>query len=64
MNGRELRQGTDVTKRGLKKKLSNPFALVAQGFAVGSLLFFATLPDDAQAQAVAAPVEIPVHAAR
>ena len=53
-----------MTTRGLKKKLSNPFALVAQGFAVGSILFFATLPDDAQAQAIAAPVEIPVYADR
>lgn len=53
-----------MTTRGLKKKLSNPFALVAQGFAVGSILFFATLPDDAQAQAVAAPAEIQAHVSR
>jgi hypothetical protein len=25
----------------IKKKLSNPFALVAQGFALGAILFFA-----------------------
>lgn len=27
----------------IKKKLANPFALVAQGFAAGALLFFASL---------------------
>jgi len=41
----------DVTKRAIKKKLSNPFALAAQGFVVGSLLFWATVPEGAQAQA-------------
>ncbi|WP_158703101.1 hypothetical protein [Allosphingosinicella vermicomposti] len=39
-----------MTKRALKKKLSNPFALMAQGFAVGALLFWVTMPDDLQAQ--------------
>lgn len=27
----------------IKKKLSNPFALVAQGFGLGAILFFATM---------------------
>lgn len=58
------RRGTDVKTRGLKKKLSNPFALVAQGFVMGSILFFATQPDDARAQVVAAAPEMQVHAAR
>ena len=30
----------------IKKKLANPFALVAQGFAAGALLFFATAPSE------------------
>lgn len=27
----------------IKKKLTNPFALVAQGFGLGAILFFATM---------------------
>lgn len=30
----------------IRKALQNPFALVAQGFAVGAVLFFATTPRD------------------
>jgi hypothetical protein len=28
----------------IKQTLQNPFVLVAQGFAVGALLFFSTMP--------------------
>jgi hypothetical protein len=28
----------------IKQKLKNPFALVAQGFVVGAILFWATMP--------------------
>ena len=40
-----------------KKKLQNPFALVAQGFAIGGLLFFATHAGsiEARASGAAAP---------
>jgi hypothetical protein len=38
----------------LKKKLQNPFALIAQGFIGGAILFFATAPSEQQA-AQAAP---------
>jgi hypothetical protein len=34
----------------IKKKLTNPFALVAQGFAVGAALFVVTIPSDADSQ--------------
>ena len=37
----------------LKKKLANPFALVAQGFLFGAILFWSTVPDES----VAAPVQ-------
>ncbi|QPQ54580.1 hypothetical protein IC614_09610 [Allosphingosinicella flava] len=47
-----------MTTRGLKKTLSNPFALVAQGFAMGSLLVWVTIPADAQAQDLARTTEI------
>ena len=40
-----------------RKKLTNPLALMAQGFAVGSLLFWATMPNDAEAQAPAPAAE-------
>ena len=30
----------------IKKKLTNPFALVAQGFGLGAVLFFATVPSE------------------
>ena len=41
-----------------RKKLTNPLALMAQGFAVGSLLFWATMPNDAEAQAPVPASEI------
>jgi hypothetical protein len=31
----------------IKKKLTNPFVLVAQGFAAGAIIFFATAPAEA-----------------
>jgi hypothetical protein len=34
----------------IKKKLTNPFVLVAQGFAAGAVIFFATAPADADPQ--------------
>jgi hypothetical protein len=33
----------------LKQKLQNPFALIAQGFVAGAIIFFATAPGDEQA---------------
>ena len=33
------------------KKLDNPFLLAAEGFIAGAILFWATNPGDAQAQA-------------
>lgn len=41
---------------GMKKKLQNPFALVAQGFIAGAILIWATAPRDADASQDA-PVE-------
>ncbi len=41
----------------IKKKLQNPFALIAQGFIGGAAIFYATLPANVEAQAQAAPVE-------
>lgn len=38
----------------IKKKLSNPFALAAQGFAAGAILFFATMPAEADSPPPAA----------
>lgn len=40
----------------LKQKLKNPFALVAQGFVAGVILFWGTAPQEASA-ASPAPVE-------
>jgi hypothetical protein len=34
----------------IKKKLTNPFVLVAQGFAAGAIIFFATAPAEADPQ--------------
>lgn len=34
----------------IKKKLTNPFVLVAQGFAAGAIIFFATAPVEADPQ--------------
>jgi hypothetical protein len=33
----------------IKKKLQNPFALVAQGFVAGAILFWSTVPGEAEA---------------
>ena len=33
----------------LKKKLQNPFALVAQGFVAGAILFWSTAPSEVEA---------------
>ena len=33
----------------IRKKLTNPFALVAQGFGLGAVLFLATVPADQDA---------------
>ena len=41
----------------LRKKLENPFVLVAQGFVVGTILFWATAPQESIAQAPA-PVAV------
>jgi hypothetical protein len=34
----------------IKQKLQNPLALVAQGFVAGAILFWATVPSDAEPQ--------------
>jgi hypothetical protein len=34
----------------IKKKLTNPFVLIAHGFAAGAIVFFATAPADADRQ--------------
>lgn len=39
-----------MTIKTLKEKLENPFALVAQGFVVGLILFWATAPEKTVAQ--------------
>jgi hypothetical protein len=36
----------------IKKKLQNPFALVAQGFVAGAILFWTTAPAEADANQV------------
>ena len=36
--------GKQVRTMDIKQKLKNPFALVAQGFVVGAILFWATMP--------------------
>lgn len=41
----------------LKKKLQNPFVLIAQGFVAGSIIFYATMPAETQSQAAAAPAQ-------
>lgn len=33
----------------IKKKLQNPFLLVAEGFAAGAIIFFATAPTETEA---------------
>jgi hypothetical protein len=51
----------------IKKKLTNPFVLIAQGFAAGAIIFLATAPAEADSQqqvptANAAPVKEIVRA--
>lgn len=40
-----------MTLKRLKEKLDNPFTLVVQGFVVGLVFFWATLPHEARAEA-------------
>lgn len=41
----------------LKQRLQNPFALVAQGFVAGAILFWATAPSDGDSPPPSAPAE-------
>ena len=41
----------------IKKKLQNPFVLVAQGFIAGAILFWSTNPPEAEASNPPAPVQ-------
>jgi len=41
----------------IKQKLQNPFALVAQGFIAGAILFWATAPGDVDPSPRSAPIE-------
>ena len=51
--------GSDIMN--IKKKLLNPFALGAQGFVAGAILFWAThAPEPAQSTTAAAPTSV-VH---
>lgn len=42
-----------MTIKKLKEKLDNPFVLIAQGFAAGLILFWATAPQETSAEIVA-----------
>lgn len=44
-----------MTIKRLKEKLENPFALIAQGFVAGMVLFWVTAPEPGIAQVPAAP---------
>jgi len=44
-------------KMSVWNKLQNPFALVAQGFVLGGILFFATHSEALQARAGQSPVQ-------
>ena len=48
----------------IKKKLQNPFALVAQGFVVGAILFWTTAPAEADASNQVPTVEAAATAAQ
>ena len=39
-----------MTLKNLKEKLDNPITLVVQGFVVGLIFFWATLPHEARAE--------------
>lgn len=41
----------------IKKKLLNPFVLVAQGFIAGAVLFFATAPAETDAANQSPPIQ-------
>jgi hypothetical protein len=41
-----------MTVQKLKQKLENPFALIAQGFVAGTILFWATMPEESSAQPI------------
>ena len=41
----------------IKKKLANPFALVAQGFGLGAILMFATATPEADSPRQAQPAQ-------
>jgi hypothetical protein len=43
----------------IKKKLQNPFVLVAQGFIAGSIIFYATMPADVDARGSAPSASAP-----
>jgi hypothetical protein len=48
--GRSLQKpGPEEETMDIKKKLQNPFALVAQGFVAGAILFWTTAPAEADA---------------
>lgn len=47
-------------KMSVWKNLQNPFALVAQGFVLGSILFFATHSEALQARAGQSPAQASV----
>ena len=42
-------EGTTMSITTLKKKLENPFALIAQGFLLGLILFGLTMPRESRA---------------
>jgi hypothetical protein len=44
----------------IKKQLLNPFVLVAQGFAAGAIIFFATAPAEADPQQAPSARSAPV----
>ena len=48
----------------LKEKLQNPFALVAQGFVAGAILFWTTAPAEVDASAQGQAAEAVAAAAR
>lgn len=41
----------------MKKKLQNPFALIAQGFICGAAIFYVTMPANVDVQPTVSPVQ-------
>jgi hypothetical protein len=41
----------------LKRRLQNPFALIAQGFIAGAIILYATTPADVRQQSISATVQ-------